>query len=107
MAVIHLTDQNFQEKVVESSGIVLVDFWAPWCAPCRMLGPLLEKLGQELKGRAQIAKLNVDENPQTASQFGIMSIPNLILFKDGQKVEQLIGLQTKETIKEKIKGVLK
>jgi thioredoxin 1 len=102
MAIIHLTDQSFSEKVVDSSGVVLVDFWAPWCAPCRMLGPILEEMDQELDSKAKVAKINVDDNPKTARQFGIMGIPNLIIFKDGQKVEQLVGLQTKENLKKAI-----
>lgn len=106
MAVIHLTDQNFQEKVTKSSGVILVDFWAPWCVPCQTLAPVLEELNKELKGKVQIAKLNIDENPKTASKFGVMSIPNLIIFKDGQKVEQIIGLQTKDNLKKAIERVL-
>jgi thioredoxin 1 len=102
VAIIHLTDQDFQEKVAQSSGVILVDFWAPWCPPCQMLTPILEELDEELKGKIQVAKLNVDENPQTARQFNVMSIPNLIIFKDGQKVGQIIAFQTKENLKKAV-----
>lgn len=96
---ITLTDQNFKEEI--SSGLVLVDFWAPWCGPCRMLAPVIEEIANELKD-VKIGKLNVDENPQTAGEFQIMSIPAVILFKDGEVVETLIGLRPKEAYLEAI-----
>ena len=94
-----LTDSNFKNET--ASGLVLVDFWAPWCAPCIMLGPILEEVAKEIEG-ITVAKLNVDENPQTAREFRIMSIPNIILFKDGEPVEALIGLRPKEAYLEAI-----
>jgi len=96
-----LTDTNFKDEI--SSGLVLVDFWAPWCGPCRMLGPIIEEIAEEVEG-VTIGKLNVDENPQTAQEYQIMSIPNVILFKDGEPVETLIGLRPKEAYLEAIES---
>jgi thioredoxin 1 len=96
-----LTDSNFKDEI--SSGLVLVDFWAPWCAPCIMLGPIIEEVAGEVEG-VTVGKLNVDENPQTAQKYNIMSIPNIILFKDGEPVENLIGLRPKEAYLEAIKN---
>ncbi|MDD3474604.1 MAG: thioredoxin [Candidatus Dojkabacteria bacterium] len=88
-----LTDSNFKDEI--ASGLVLVDFWAPWCAPCRMLGPIIEEVAGEVDG-VTVGKLNVDENPMVASQFQIMSIPTVMLFKDGEPVETMIGLRPKD-----------
>jgi thioredoxin 1 len=96
-----LTDSNFKDEV--ASGIVLVDFWAPWCGPCRMLGPIIEEVAGEVSD-VKIGKLNVDENPQTAGEFQIMSIPAVMLFKDGEVVETLIGLRPKEAYLEAIEA---
>ncbi|WP_168121361.1 thioredoxin [Paenibacillus sp. HB172176] len=95
-----LTKDNFTDKV--QSGVSLVDFWAPWCGPCKMQLPIVEELAGELEGQATIAKINVDEEPELASQFGVMSIPTLILFKDGQPVDKMVGLQSKDALKAKI-----
>jgi thioredoxin 1 len=89
---LHLTDRNFQE-VINGDQPVLVDFWAEWCGPCRMVGPSVEQLAQEFAGRAVVAKLNIDENPQTPRRFNIMSIPTLYIFKKGQVVDQIVGAQ--------------
>lgn len=97
-----VTKDNFNETV--SQGVSLLDFWAPWCGPCKMQLPIVEELSEELKGQATIAKVNVDEEPELASQFGVMSIPTLILFKDGQPVDKLVGLQSKESLKTKIQN---
>ncbi len=86
-----LTDENFQEEVLNADVPVLVDFWAVWCGPCRVIAPVIEQLAEEFEGRAKIAKLDVDHNPQTAMAFGIRSIPTLLFFKDGQVVDQMIG----------------
>ncbi|SDS95593.1 thioredoxin [Paenibacillaceae bacterium GAS479] len=99
-----LTKENFNESV--QSGVSLVDFWAPWCGPCKMQLPIVEELSTELAGTATIAKINVDEQPELASQFGVMSIPTLILFKDGQPVDKMVGLQSKDALKNKIQGQL-
>ncbi len=96
------TDQNFATEVLKAKGVVVVDFWAEWCEPCQMLKPVIEELAKEYQGKAKIGKLNVDENPNTATQFGVMSIPTVKIFKDGQIVEDLMGIQPKELIKEKI-----
>ncbi|GGG85278.1 MULTISPECIES: thioredoxin [Paenibacillus] len=99
-----LTKDNFQSSV--ESGVSLVDFWAPWCGPCKMQLPIVEELATELDGQATIGKINVDEQPELASQFGVMSIPTLILFKDGQPVDKMVGLQSKDALKAKISSQL-
>lgn len=104
MAAVAITKENFSENVAQ--GVSLLDFWAPWCGPCKMQLPIVEELSEELKGTAKIAKVNVDEEPELASQFGVMSIPTLILFKDGQPVDKLVGLQSKDALKSKIQGQL-
>jgi len=98
MAIVNISDQSFKSEV-ESGGTVLVDFWAPWCGPCRMIAPVLEELDQEIGDSLKIAKINVDDNPDTASRFGVMSIPTLIVFKDGQPVDKVVGFQSKEMLK--------
>ncbi len=93
---LHFTDANFQSEVLESDQPVLVDFWAAWCGPCRAVGPTIEELAKQFDGTVKVGKLNIDENPQAASDFGIDSIPAVVLFKDGKIVEKLIGVQSKE-----------
>jgi thioredoxin 1 len=92
-----ITDSNFKDTV--ASGVTLVDFWAPWCGPCQQQGPIVDKLADEYEGKATVAKLNVDENQNTAAEFGVMSIPTLLLFKDGEKVKQFVGLQSQQNLK--------
>lgn len=99
MAVV-LTKDNFNQTI--ENGVSLVDFWAPWCGPCKMQLPIVEELSTELEGQATIGKINVDEQPELAAQFGVMSIPTLILFKDGQPVDKMVGLQSKDALKAKI-----
>lgn len=89
---ITVTDADFESEVLKSDVLTLVDYWAPWCGPCRMAGPVLEKMAQEYQGRLKVCKLNVDGQRQTAMQYGIMSIPTLHLFKDGEVVDQIIGV---------------
>jgi thioredoxin len=94
-----VTDATFQDQVLGSSGPpVLLDAWAPWCGPCRMVGPIMEQLAAESKGRYRVAKLNVDENPRTAAQFQIQSIPTMLIFKDGKLVDRIVGAQPKPAI---------
>ena len=95
---IQVNDDNFKKEVLESEELVLVDFWAPWCMPCRMLAPTIEEIAEEMDGKIKVCKMNVDESVQYPQQYGIMSIPTVMLFKDGQVVETMIGLQPKEEI---------
>ncbi|OGQ96559.1 MAG: thioredoxin [Deltaproteobacteria bacterium RIFOXYD12_FULL_57_12] len=89
--VIHLTDAEFGKKVLEAAIPTLLDFWAPWCGPCRAIGPVIEELAEEFAGKVQIAKMNVDENPATPGKYAVRAIPTLILFKNGQVLEQITG----------------
>ena len=93
-----LTDNQFSENVLNSKGLVLVDFWAEWCGPCRQQGPILEAIDEEMGNDVKIYKMNVDDSPETASQFGIRSIPTMFLFKDGKQVDTKVGLNTQSTI---------
>ena len=103
---INITDRTFNREVLSFAGPVLVDCWAPWCGPCRMVAPILDELASEYAGRIKITKLNVDENPVTASQYGIQSIPTMLLFKNGEKVNQLVGAQPKQEIERHIRPIL-
>lgn len=93
--IITLTDQNFDEEVKGSTEPVLVDYWAEWCSPCRLIAPVLEELASEYAGRVKIAKLNVDDAPETARRFEVMSIPTLIIFKDGEPAHRMVGARGK------------
>ena len=101
-----VTDDNFQTEVVEADKPVLVDFWAPWCGPCRMVAPVLEEIQQERGDAIQIVKLNVDENPVTAAKFQVMSIPTLILFKDGEIAHKVIGALPKRRLEAELEPAL-
>ncbi|HDK4439140.1 TPA: thioredoxin [Staphylococcus aureus] len=98
MAIVKVTDADFDSKV--ESGVQLVDFWATWCGPCKMIAPVLEELAADFEGKADILKLDVDENPSTAAKYEVMSIPTLIVFKDGQPVDKVVGFQPKENLAE-------
>ena len=106
MADVVFSDTNFDSEVIKSKEPVLVDFWAPWCTPCKIVGPIVEELAKEYHGKIKVGKLNVDDNPQTAGRFGVMSIPTLMIFKNGQPVKTIIGAQGKETIKQAIEETL-
>ena len=99
---IQLTDANFEEEVLKCQMPVLLDFWAPWCGPCRAMGPVIDELSNEYAGQVKVAKMNVDENPNTPSKYGIRAIPTLILFKGGEVVEQITGAVSKSSIKDMI-----
>lgn len=101
-----VTDANFEEEVIKSDIPVLVDFWAAWCMPCKMLTPILKEIAEEMEGKIKIAKLNVDNSPQSAGQYGIRSIPSLLIFKSGSVIEQMIGALPKKTIQQKIDNVI-
>ena len=103
---LNVTDENFQTEVVNSDLPVLVDFWATWCGPCRMIAPSIEELAREYDGRVKICKVDVDNAQQTAQGFGIRSIPTLLIFKDGKQADQLIGAVPKSAIEDKLKAVL-
>ncbi|TLU84257.1 MAG: thioredoxin [Chlorobium sp.] len=96
------TDQNFKSEILDADKVALVDFWAAWCGPCMMLGPVIEELAGDYEGKAVIAKLNVDENPGTAAKYGIRSIPSMLLFKNGEVVDQMVGAMPKNMIAKKI-----
>ena len=96
--LLEVSDSNFEDEVIKSEMPVLVDFWAEWCAPCRMVAPVLEELAEEYAGRVKVAKLNVDANRETAARYDIMSIPTVILFKDGQAAKQVVGALPKESL---------
>ncbi|QDP40805.1 thioredoxin [Radiobacillus deserti] len=100
MAIVKASDATFNEET--GQGLVLADFWATWCGPCKMIAPVLEEIDGEMNDKLKIVKLDVDENQETASKFGVMSIPTLLLFKDGEVVDQVVGYQPKEALEELI-----
>jgi thioredoxin 2 len=103
---VNITDQTFSSEVLSAAGPVLVDCWAPWCGPCKSVAPILDELAVEYAGRVKIAKLNVDENPETASKYAIRSIPTMMLFKNGQKMNALVGALPKAEIERVLQAVL-
>ena len=105
-ALTEVTDANFQAEVLEAEGLVLVDFWAAWCAPCRAIAPALEQLAAEYAGRVTLAKLNADHNPRIVQQYGVRGLPTLVLFRGGQEVDRLTGLHSKAQIKQAIDRVV-
>ena len=104
--VIHISEGTFDAEVLKSTQPALVDFWAPWCGPCRAIAPILDELAEEYKGKVKVAKINVDENRKLAGDHGVMSIPTMILFKDGKVVDKLVGLVPKDRLKALMDKVL-
>jgi thioredoxin 1 len=98
MSEIHLTDDTFDLEVIQSKGVVLVDFWAEWCGPCKMVGPIISQIADEMVGKVKVCKLEVDQNPKKAQEHGIMSIPTMMIFKDGKMVDMFVGQRSKEDI---------
>ncbi|MEK7551201.1 MAG: thioredoxin [Patescibacteria group bacterium] len=106
MAHVIVTDKNFKDEVLSSETPTLVDFWAEWCTPCRIVGPIIEELATEYSGKLKVGKLDVDANGQTAQNYGVMSIPTVMLFKNGQPVKVMIGAQSKDNYKREIDSIL-
>lgn len=100
-----LTDANFKQEVLDQKGLILVDFWAEWCGPCKMLGPVIEKVAKANEGKLTVAKLNVDDHQETPQQYGIQGIPTMIFFKDGKNVQQLVGFQSQDAIQNVINDI--
>lgn len=103
---VEFTESNFNSEVIEAEVPVLVDFWAPWCGPCKMVAPIVEELAGEYSGRMKVGKLNTDDNQQVAAQYGVMSIPTIMIFRNGEVVERIIGAQPKEQLTGKIDALL-
>lgn len=101
-AVVEVSDANFQSEVLESSVPVLIDFWAPWCGPCKAISPVIEELAADYDGKLKVVKMNVDDNPQTPGSFGVRSIPNLLVIKGGQVAEQIVGAVPKAQLQKAI-----
>ena len=106
MAKIEITDQNFEEEVLKSDVPVVIDFWAIWCGPCKLIAPIMDELAEEFEGRAKIGKLDVDVNQQTAIKYGVRSIPTVLYFKNGEVVDMVIGARKKEEFKSKLEKLL-
>ncbi len=103
---VELNGNNFQQEVLESSIPVLIDLWAPWCMPCRMISPIVEELGNDNQGKLKVCKLNTDENQNIAARYGIQGIPTLLFFKDGQEVDRIVGVTPKPIIQKKLDAIL-
>ena len=104
--VLEINDPSFEDEVVKSTLPVLLDMWAPWCGPCRMVGPVIDKLSEQSKGKFKFCKINVDDNQKTSAKFNVMSIPTLIFFKDGKAVDTVVGAQSESALKSKIDSLL-
>lgn len=104
--MIEITQENFEKEVLKSDKPVLVDFWAPWCMPCKIIAPMVEKIAEEMSQTVKVSKSNVDEAPDVATGLSVMNIPTLVLFKDGKEVSRIIGVNSKEAIEAKIRSVI-
>ena len=104
--ILELDDFSFDKSVVDNGGVVVVDFWAPWCGPCKMLAPIMEEVANEIGDKALVAKINIDDNMVISSRYKIMSIPSLLLFKGGKIIDQIVGLQPKEAILKRIESAI-
>ncbi|MDO8526023.1 MAG: thioredoxin [Candidatus Omnitrophota bacterium] len=104
--MLEVTQENFEKEVMGSDRPVLVDFWAPWCMPCKIIAPAVERIADEMKLRVKVAKLNVDEAPEVATEMAISNIPTLVLFRDGKELARIVGVNSKETIEKKIKELI-
>jgi len=104
--MLEVTQENFEKEVLKSDKAVLVDFWAPWCMPCKIIAPAVAEIAGEMKGKVRVMKVNVDEAPDVATELSILNIPTLILFKDGRELARIIGVNSKEAIENKIKSVI-
>jgi len=104
--MLELTKDNFKEEVLDSEKPVLVDFWATWCMPCKMIAPIVNEISNEYNGKCKVAKLNIDDAMEIATKFGVMNIPTIILFKDGKEFTRIVGVASKESILKKIEGAL-
>lgn len=105
MSVIHLAENDFNKTILEDKKTAMIDFWATWCGPCRMLGPFIEELGNELENEILVGKVDVDQCPSIAEKYGVMSIPTIIYFKDGMEVKRLIGFQPKDLLKKEAQSI--
>ncbi len=106
MSLIHFTDDSFENEVLKYEGVALVDFWAPWCGPCQALGPVIEEISNEYEGKAKIGKVNVDEEREIAEKYMVMSIPSVMVFKNGELVDTLVGLRPEEDYTEALDKIL-
>jgi len=101
-----ITDKNFKQEVLKSKRPVLVDFWAPWCGPCQIMGPMIDELAKEFEGKVKIVKMNVEQNTEIPEKMGIMSVPVIKIFKDGKEIKEFVQLQAKETLKEALEKLI-
>jgi len=104
--ILELTSSKWETEVLKAKGLVMVDFWAPWCGPCRIIAPTIEELAKEYEAKIKVGKLNTDENPDIATRYGIMGIPTIMFFKDGQRVDQIVGVVPKSILKSKLDTLL-
>ena len=104
--IVELTDDNFENEIVKSETLALVDFWAVWCGPCRQIAPVVEALATEMEGRLKVGKLNIDEAPQTPSQFAVRAVPTIVFFKDGQAVDTMVGLKKETELRSRIEQLV-